>query len=393
MKGPRLLAYVSLHQRDGSSINETQFINALSKRFESVYVFSPVSLKQIILRRASKPVIPPKKNVKVVLLPALPLPAIFLPIILLYYMLIGILSPLFIKVLNLNAIYIRDRYMAISILLLKPLVKARTMIKFGGFTAAELRSRMSEFFRILSPLETFVDVYLLRKGDVILVSSLAMKRYLGRVLNINREVLLCPAGVDLDKIRKIADNVNVMKDKVRIGFLGSLTWWQGVDILAEALTIVKERVPNIELLIVGDGPMREHVARICEKHRIPYAITGFVSHEESLRYLKSFDVLVLPRLRTSVTENTIPIKMIEAWALGVPIIVTRHRVLVEMRYRDREHLIYCEPNPSSVAESILSLLSNDDLRRTMAAKGFELAQNYDYNKTAEKILNIVINSL
>ena len=213
-----------------------------------------------------------------------------------------------------------------------------------------------------------------------------MIKYIEKVFNVKCKILLCPAGIDLGKIRKIVHRENVKGDKVRIGFLGSLAWWQGVDILAEAVAMVKEKLPNVELFIVGDGSMREEVSNLCRNYKIKYTITGFVPHEEALKYLKSFDVLVLPRLKTSVTEKTIPIKIIEAWALGVPVIVTRHRVFVEMGYRDQEHLIYCEPNPRDVAEAMLLLLRNDDLRQRLAENASKLAENYDYNKIAENIL-------
>jgi len=389
MKRLKLLAFAPLHGIGGMSVNEGQLINALSKYSDSIYVFSFVSIRQIIFRKIPKLVFPMNKNVKVILSPGLPLQIIFLPIIVFYYGLISLLCLIIQKLLNISIIYLRDKYVGVPMLMLKSFIRKPVVIKFGGFTADELPPNLRNlplFGNIFLALERLVDTYLLRHADIILVPSLTMIKYIEKVFNVKCKILLCPAGIDLGKIRKIVHRENVKGDKVRIGFLGSLAWWQGVDILAEAVAMVKEKLPNVELFIVGDGSMREEVSNLCRNYKIKYTITGFVPHEEALKYLKSFDVLVLPRLKTSVTEKTIPIKIIEAWALGVPVIVTRHRVFVEMGYRDQEHLIYCEPNPRDVAEAMLLLLRNDDLRQRLAENASKLAENYDYNKIAENIL-------
>jgi glycosyltransferase involved in cell wall biosynthesis len=277
--------------------------------------------------------------------------------------------------------------------MLKFLIKKPILIKFGGFIADELHPniRSSPLGKTFYTLETLIDIYLLRHADIILVSSLTMKESIEKMFGIKSKILLCPSGIDLEKIERIMRQENVKKDdKVRIGFLGSLTWWQGVDILTEAVAIVKEKLPNIELFIVGDGPMREKVVNMCKKHKIAYTITGFVPHEEALKYLRSFDVLVLPRRKTSATEANIPIKVVEAWTLGVPVIVTKHRVFLDYQIKNYEDVIYCEPEPNSVANAIFTLLTNNELKETLKTNGPKLARQFDYDKIAERILRAII---
>ena len=193
------------------------------------------------------------------------------------------------------------------------------------------------------------------------------------------------------KIRRIAFEKNVKGDNVRVGFLGSLAWWQGLDIVAEAVAIVKEKLPNVELFIVGDGPMREKVASLCENHKIKYTVTGFVSHEEALKYLRSFDVLVLPRRKTSTTESAVPIKVVEAWALGIPVIVTSHEIFRSM-CKDGEDVLFVEPNHEDVAKKILLLALNPKLRGRLARNGQTLAQSFDYKTIAERLLTTILQS-
>jgi len=391
MRKLKLLAFAPLHGIGGMSVNEGQLINALSKYSESVYVFSFVSIRQIIFRKVPKLVFPLNKNVKVILSPGLPLHIIFLPIIVFYYGLISLFYLIIQKLLNLSIIYIRDKYVGVPMLMLKSLIREPVVIKFGGFTADELPPNvrnLSLFGGVFSALAALVDTYLLRHADIILVPSLTMKRHVEKIFNFRGKILLCPAGIDLEKIRKIAHQENVKGDRVRIGFLGSLAWWQGVDILAEAVAIVKERLPNVELFIVGDGSMREKVAKICEKYKIKCIVTGFVPHEDALKYLRSFDVLVLPRRRTSATESNIPIKVVEAWALGVPVIVTSHKVFRSV-CKGGQDVLFVEPDPEDVAEKILLLASNRELKEKLACNGQAFARNFDYDEIAKGLLNSI----
>jgi glycosyltransferase involved in cell wall biosynthesis len=276
--------------------------------------------------------------------------------------------------------------------MLKPLIRKPVVIKFGGFTSDELPLNIRNlplFGNIFSALEMQVDLHLLRQADVILVPSLTTRRcIMEKISNIRGKILLCPAGVSLEKIKKITQQKNVRRGKVVIGFLGSLAWWQGVDILAEAVAIVKERLPDVELFVVGDGPMRNKVAEICGKHKVKCVITGFVPHEEALRYLRSFDVLVLPRRRTSATEANIPIKVVEAWALGVPVIVTSHEVFKAM-CKDGQDVLFVKPEPEDVAEKILLLASDRGLREKLVYNGQMLAKNFDYDEIAKRLIDSV----
>jgi glycosyltransferase involved in cell wall biosynthesis len=392
MRAPKLLAFAPLHGISGESVNEGQLINALSKYSDSVYVFSFVSIKQVIFRKIPKLAFPMNKNVKVILSPGLPLHIIFLPIIVFYYGLISLFCLIIQKLLDINIIYIRDRYVGVPMLLLKPLIRKPVVIKSAGFVSDELPPDIRNLplvGNIFSALETLVDLHLLRQADVILVPSLTMRRRIvEKISNIKGKILLCPAGVSLEKVKKIIQQKNAKGSKVVIGFLGSLAWWQGVDILAEAVAIVKKRLVDVELFIVGDGPMRNKVVEICEKHKVKYAITGFVSHDKALRYLRGFDVLVLPRRRTSATEATIPIKVVEAWALGVPVVVTSHEVFKAM-CKDGQHALFVEPEPKDVAEKILLLASDRELREKLICNGQILAKNFDYDEIAKRFINSV----
>jgi len=175
-----------------------------------------------------------------------------------------------------------------------------------------------------------------------------------------------------------------------VGFIGSLAWWQGVENLVQAAAILKKKGLKIKLIIIGDGELRSFVEQLCKKLDVNYEITGFLPHEEALRLLKELDVMALPSRRISTTESNIPIKVIEAWGLGVPVVVTRHKGLVILGIRDREDVVYCEPDPYDVARALLEVLTSEKLCERLRKNGLKIAHKYDYGTIADRVIKSVL---
>ncbi len=109
--------------------------------------------------------------------------------------------------------------------------------------------------------------------------------------------------------------------------MGSLLWWQELDRLVKAVAEVSKQANQpVTLLIVGDGPERAKVEELCRALGVSCVVTGYVRREVVLALLSVLNVLVMPRVRVSSTECVIPIKLLEAWALGVPVVIAKHAI-------------------------------------------------------------------
>jgi glycosyltransferase involved in cell wall biosynthesis len=96
-------------------------------------------------------------------------------------------------------------------------------------------------------------------------------------------------------------------------------------------------------------------------------------------------MLVLPRSRSDTTESIIPIKIIEAFALGIPVIITSHKVLLDL-CKDKDDVLFVSPNPEDIAEKLILLISNEEIRKRLGSKGPEIAKNFDYQVIANRLL-------
>jgi len=380
----------------GDAVNERQLAKALSK-YSVVEVYSLIPLQRIReLKRANYL----RGFKKVILIPVVMFPyfvgAILALIAGLPYALIAALR-------RPKLVYVRSSILALPFLWLKKLHKAMVVVKIvaisedGARRSGPFRSFMLDL-KLFSWISSLADRYVLANSDRIAVPSplLYMELCKRRATKSPQPPIMVPAGVDLEKIDKMKKPVEKavvgVEEEFTIGFVGWLEWWQGVDILVKSLHILNQKCAESErnyrfrLLIVGDGPLRSRVERLCRELKVNCIITGFIPHEDALEYLASMDVLVVPRLKTSVTESVVPIKVLEAWALGVPVVITRHKVFEWLGLRDGEDLIYCEPNPVSVADAICKLLRDPQLRIKMSLRGYELAKRSGYDVIAMRLL-------
>lgn len=155
-----------------------------------------------------------------------------------------------------------------------------------------------------------------RRADVLLVANertrLALPAsYQGKV------GMLCENGVDPDVWRRPDDLPVSRADAPRLAFLGRLVDWKGVDLALDVLVQVRKQMPETELHIIGDGPVRPRLQAQAEALGVADAVSfhGWVSPEECPRLLAESDVLLFPSVYDCGGAA-----VLEAMALGLAVV-------------------------------------------------------------------------
>ena len=116
----------------------------------------------------------------------------------------------------------------------------------------------------------------------------------------------------------IRDSLGIPKDAHVVGTVGRLTGIKQQDLLVRAVANIRERVPDVRLLIVGEGPEREPLEVLSAKlgltGRVHFA--GYQPRPEE--YLGAMTVFAL----TSRSEG-FPVSLLEAWLAGVPTVCSK----------------------------------------------------------------------
>ena len=369
----------------GDAINEKQFMKYLCRERYCV-VITPVPLSK--LSKLGDYIVGLYTETGIKNLALIPLPIVVSYILaLIEIILITPFIWLIDKLIRFDLIYVRSSPLALGFLPIKSLSR-KTCVKITDIREEEV----IRLKKLVSSIYMFADRYTLAKASVIGVPSpILLKELVRRRKTLPQgKFVLLPPGIDKEKIYKIR-RAN-LKSKgcsnyYAIGFLGTLTWWQGVHIIIKAIAKLKDALDKpVTLLIIGDGPEKGNIQKLCKNLKVNCQITGFISHENALKKLSMIDILLVPRIRFLSTESNIPIKVIEAWALGVPVVVTKHKIFEYLGLKDGEHIVYCEPDPDDVAEKTLMVLNNEVIRRKLSENGSLLASSFFYDEIVLKLL-------
>lgn len=191
------------------------------------------------------------------------------------------------------------------------------------------------------------------------------------------KILFSPNGADEISLalgRRRESMPGGVSGALRIAYAGRLGPAQGVTALLDAASLVED---HLEITIVGDGPdapaLREK-ARALRRHRVE--ILGPMPREKVLELLLQSDAVYVS-LASADIRSSVPSKLYEALALGVPVILAGSGDCREVLESCGAGVV-AEPGvPSSIAEAIESLAADREaVRRAGLAGRRSIAETY-----------------
>lgn len=163
-------------------------------------------------------------------------------------------------------------------------------------------------------------------------------------------------------------------EPLRLLSVGRMVEKKGFVVAIEALTAMRAELPEFTYDVVGDGPERarlETAARASELgDRIRFH--GAQSSEVVRRHLDEAHVLLAPSLTAkSGDQEGIPVVLMEAMALGLPVISTRHSGIPELVPAD---LLVTEHDPVALGRKLVELIRSPERWPEIARRGRSLVE-------------------
>lgn len=229
--------------------------------------------------------------------------------------------------------------------------------------------------RILKVLQRF----LLRKAYYITCVSKEIKQILVNEYGLqNNKISIIGNGYDTTLVskRRFAE-----RREKKIVFVGVLRWAKDPTTLIEAFKRISIRHADVKLLIMGDGPLRMKLETQCKELNISDRVTflGQVSHEKAMETIAGCDVYVL----TSIDEG-FPTSLVEAMALGKPIVATRVGGVPEIVSDEVSGLLVPPKSPEHVAQAIDRLLNESNLADRLGEVAAERVKEYSWDNIIGK---------
>jgi glycosyltransferase involved in cell wall biosynthesis len=149
-----------------------------------------------------------------------------------------------------------------------------------------------------------------------------------------------------------------------VGNVAALVPHKGQRHLIEAAAIVVKRVPDARFVIAGEGELRPVLERQIKEHHLEKHVFLAGFRPDILSVHKGFDIFVM----SSVTEG-LGTSLLDAMACGKPIVATTAGGMPEVVAEGATGLLVPPRDHQAMAEAIVKLLTNPELRARMGAAG------------------------
>lgn len=153
--------------------------------------------------------------------------------------------------------------------------------------------------------------------------------------------------------------------------------------LIDALAAVLRQRPQVQAILVGDGPLLGATQARIQEHGIGHAVRLLGARWDIPEILAAIDVFAM----TSLWEG-FPICYLEALAMGVPVVGTEAGGAAETVLDGQTGFIVPPKQPELVAERILRLLGDDEERRRMGEAGRAHAAQFGYDRLLRDVLRL-----
>lgn len=236
--------------------------------------------------------------------------------------------------------------------------------------------------------------FALRRAD----AAIAVSRY-------TRD-LAVGAGADPARVHIVApavdppDEVDAQQDAGRPTVLTIARLrdrYKGHETLLRALPLIRARVPDVELVVVGDGPLKPGLERAAAAQGIEDAVRflGKVSDAERDAWLRRAHVFAMPsRLPGGrFAGEGFGIVYLEAAAHGLPVVAGHVGGALDAVVHDETGLLVDPTDHVALAEGIADLLLDRDRARALGAAGARRAHGFTWPVVARRVEDLLIESL
>ncbi len=221
---------------------------------------------------------------------------------------------------------------------------------------------------------------LMRDADIVFATSHALYESRSKT---HPNVHYAPNGVDFERFNRVEGNVLTVADDLkdipspRIGYIGNLSGRVDFDLIDK----IAERNPGLYVVLIGpaDGDAKDEIKKA--RHRSNVHYLGPRSYESVPRYLKGFDVCMLPYKINYWTDCANPLKFWEYLAAGKPIVSTRASELEQFK-----EIIWLANDHDMFCAAIRDALKDEDWKKK---RRIEIARQCSWDGLTEKMLGVI----
>lgn len=223
---------------------------------------------------------------------------------------------------------------------------------------------------------------LFEKGNLFLAEGKNMKKELIELGCQSEKIFIHHLGVDLKKFKFKERKLPEKGEKIRLLLIARFVEKKGIPDLIRAFAEIRKKHSNVELRLVGDGPMKKPIERLIKGLGVSsdVTLTGFKPYNEISNELLAAHIFIHPSVeaKDGDTEGGAPTILFAAQASGLPVISTFHADIPEVVLDGKSGYLVKEKDINALAEKTDYLLERHDLWGELGHEGRRhIEKNYN----------------
>ena len=239
------------------------------------------------------------------------------------------------------------------------------------------QSNVSKINEIIGP--KFEKLILRVKNDAIHTISEATKEDLVKFGSKKPIHVILPS---IEQIEKINSNTNTLQ----FVCIGRLVFYKNIEILIRAFSHIKKSEPNVNLILIGEGPHKPILKKLVDELKLENNIIfkGFVTDREKIQIISESNSLLFP----SLCEG-FGLVILEAFSQAKPVLVSKIRPMSDIVHHGKTGFVVDPQDELDWTSKILEMIKNPTSSEEMGNNGFKIfLEKYDKRKMSDKILEM-----
>ena len=295
------------------------------------------------------------------------------------------------KKYHIDVVQTNDVLLGFDTILAKKITNVPVILRLGGEYFTEIpnysiKQTKRLFGRDIAFLSTIgehilknIGLYTMKRVDSLITLNNYSKQYLK---NYGLESHIIPNAVDVGN----SNTNNLFIKGSNLLTISNMTVpkkVEGVKILLDALCIVKKDLPDIKLKIAGDGLYKSRLEGCSTRLDLTDSVEFLGYHDNIPALLNECSIYVHPS-----QQDVFPNSVLEAMASKKPVIATNVGGVPEI-ITSGSNGILCNSSSEELAENILTLMKDKNLRRKLATNGYAtVEEKYTWNKVIDSYLGV-----
>lgn len=213
---------------------------------------------------------------------------------------------------------------------------------------------------------------------------------------------LIDQGFPPEKVKTFYQGVNV--DQFRpdsaiprepiVLFVGRLTEKKGCEYLIRAIAPVQAQMPEVKLVIIGEGPLKPALETLAAQQLKQYEFLGTQPPDRVKAWMNRAKVMATPSITAAQGDSEgLPNVVLEAQAMGLPVVSTVHAGIPEAVIDGETGFLAPERKIEPLTQGCLQLLQTEDLWQRLSTRGRSHVETHFNRKIQTQLLEQIYTTI